>query len=300
MILPNLIIAGAPKCGTTSLFTWLADHPDVCGASVKETRFLLDPDDPHFDSSSNYHVHGLAGYEAYFRHCGTSSAPFILEATPDYLYQETAPKVLASLEPVPDILFVLRKPSDRVYSHYQFARNDRAVIQADLTFREFVSLARGGGPHRDRAYAQEVFDHSFYFNYLGRWLDRFPSTNVHVFVFEELKRDPQRFARGLATEIGIDPDFYDGYPFRRRNPSYRVRWHGLHSARRALGRRLPPRPRRILKRATQKAYARLNVRGASFARSDEENEVLEQLDREFRAHNELLSRELRIDLSAWD
>lgn len=299
MILPNLVIAGAPKCGTTSLFTWLADHPVVCGAKIKETRFLVDRGDFGFNPDLNYHDHGLAGYQAYFLHCEASSPKFILEATPRYLYQETAPEVLASFDPLPHILFVLRKPSDRIYSAYQFARNDRAAIDPNLTLRQFVSLAWEDKPHRDLAYARAALDQSYYLDYLRRWVDRFPNSNLHIFLFEALKLHPHRFMQNVATQVGIDPRFYDAYAFRRRNPSYRVRWHRLHRARRVLGRRLPRQPRILLKRATQKAYSRLNVRPGRPPRSAEEQEVLEQLDQKFRRHNEMLSRELKIDLSAW-
>jgi hypothetical protein len=46
MSLPNLVIAGAPKCGTSSLFYWLADHPQACGSTVKETFYLMDEEHP--------------------------------------------------------------------------------------------------------------------------------------------------------------------------------------------------------------------------------------------------------------
>jgi hypothetical protein len=301
VILPNVIIAGAPRSGTTSLFTWLADHPEVCGSRVKETRFLLDRGDPGFNPDLNYHDHGLASYETYFEHCRAANARVILEATPHYLYQDTASSVLAELDPLPHIVFVLRKPSNRIYSYYQFARNDRALLPSELTFRQFVSLAKEGWPGREtRGYVREVVDQSRYLDHLRRWLDRFPGSHLHVFLFEELVSSPHQVGRRVAEQIGIDPDFYAGYPFRPRNPAYRVRWHRLHKTRRALGRRLPSRPKSLLKRATQKAYSRLNVQARSSAGSDEEKDVLAQLDREFQAQNELLSRVLRMDLSAWD
>ena len=73
LVLPNTVIAGAPKCGTTSLFRWLNDHPDACGSTTKEPRYLIDPDSCLFDKTSNFHDHGLEGYEAYFEHCAGSS-----------------------------------------------------------------------------------------------------------------------------------------------------------------------------------------------------------------------------------
>ena len=60
MALPNLIIAGAPKCGTTSLFRWIDEHPEAEGSSVKETCFFVDPQSHVFDPSSNFASGGLA------------------------------------------------------------------------------------------------------------------------------------------------------------------------------------------------------------------------------------------------
>ena len=60
-MLPNVVIAGAPKCGTTSLFAWLADHPDVCGSNVKEARYFLDPGDPLFDETRTSVTTGSPG-----------------------------------------------------------------------------------------------------------------------------------------------------------------------------------------------------------------------------------------------
>ena len=94
-MLPNVVVAGAPKCGTSSLFAWLCDHPDVCGSQVKETRYLLDASSP-LARSGSYERGGIQGYAAYFEHCAERATPprVIVEATPDYLYQETARQVL--------------------------------------------------------------------------------------------------------------------------------------------------------------------------------------------------------------
>src|SRR5881394_1202704 len=68
LCLPNAVIGGAPKCGTSSAFTWLLQHPQVCGSKPKETCYLLDADDPLCQPDANWHTHGLEGYAAYFRH----------------------------------------------------------------------------------------------------------------------------------------------------------------------------------------------------------------------------------------
>ena len=63
-ILPNLIIGGSPKCGTSSLFYWLKDHPEICASDIKETGFLLDK--VWSFNEVNYITHGLEGYSRLF------------------------------------------------------------------------------------------------------------------------------------------------------------------------------------------------------------------------------------------
>ncbi len=75
------MIAGAPKSGTTSLYAWLNEHPQVCGASVKETNYLVDRGTPLFDPACNYDDHRLIGYESFFPHCGSVNGGVVLEAT---------------------------------------------------------------------------------------------------------------------------------------------------------------------------------------------------------------------------
>src|SRR5215207_2365033 len=217
-MLPNVVIAGAPKCGTTSLFAWLADHPDVCGSIVKEARYFLDPDDPLFKKSSNYRDHGFAGYETYFTHCEAAEAALVVEATPVYLYQRSAPAALAQIEPLPHVVLVFRKPSERVYSHFHFLHDSHARIDSRLPFEEFVRLVRAGDPGIPHyGHAKSVIAHSEYVEYLPAWFERIPRAHIHLFLFEDLRRDPAAFMKAVARQFDIDPSFYDSYSFSRKN-----------------------------------------------------------------------------------
>ena len=111
---PNIILAGAPKCGTTSVFDYLNGHPEICASSVKETYYLMD-EDYSLAGEYNIHEHGLKGYEHYFSHCRSAAGKLRLEATPDYLYQMTPLKEIPKWPETPKLFFGLRKPEDRVY-----------------------------------------------------------------------------------------------------------------------------------------------------------------------------------------
>src|SRR5437870_3389808 len=119
-MMANAFIGGAPRCGTSALFHWLRAHPDVCAAQPKEPFYFLDAGHPFLPRVS-YHSHGFAGYVRYFAHWSRATPPRVVcEASTHYLYSETALDVLTHADPVPRVLFVLRRPAQRVYSSFQY------------------------------------------------------------------------------------------------------------------------------------------------------------------------------------
>jgi hypothetical protein len=306
MSLPNLIIAGAPKCGTSSLYRWLADHPEACGATPKETFYLMDRGHPLLRRGSNFHVHGLEGYRAFFNSC-SKGHKIIFEATTHYIYQRTAMEVLSALPSAPRILFLLRKPSERVYSSFQYTKNNLANIRRDISFSEFVRLVR-----RDRdgsvikAYAGESayvlandLKYSRYIEYVSLWRERFGPERVEVLLFEEMKENPLAFMKKLATSLGIDPSVYDAYDFTVRNETLSLKYLPLHRRVRRLNNLLPQGSLKgLLKGVYLKAQA-----GAGRARSgktSEDRAALAELEQEFRPFNQRLANEFGLDLSAWN
>jgi hypothetical protein len=301
MTFPNTVIAGAPKCGTSSLFTWLVDHPEVCGSGFKETRYFLDPGHPLLDPRSNYHEHGMAGYASHFHQCEGAQTKVILEATPHYLYQKTALEVLSSLDPLPTLVFLLRKPSERTYSEYQFARNNRAVIDPDVTFRDFIGMVRREDASlAGRRQLDMAINHSEYINYLQAWAGRFPKSKIHVFLFEDLQRDNRSFMQDVAASLEIDPGFYQAYDFPLKNLTYQVKFQVLHRIRSAVGRRIPRGPaKQLVHKATRRVYSAINIERTRSVKSPDDHEVLAELDREFAPCNTRLAQEMGVDLSIW-
>jgi hypothetical protein len=305
MTYPNLIIAGAPKCGTSSLFRWVADHPLACGSSVKETFYLMDEDHPLRRPESNYHEHGLAGYRRFFAHCPAGSS-VIFEATTHYIYQQTALEALSRLDPLPQIVFVLREPSERVYSSYQYTRNNLANLNREISFSRFVEMVRGdndGGALLDahaRASAYVLkndIKYSRYVEYIAPWVERFGRERVHVLLFEEMKRDPRAFMRQFAGRVGLAPDFYDTYTFPVKNETLNIKRQRLHRRARAFEGLLPAG---ALKEFVKGAYLKMQAgRGRGRELSADDKRTLDELEREFRPFNQRLAEELNLDLSSW-
>ncbi len=302
MTLPNLVVAGAPKCGTSSLFRWLADHPDACGSKPKETFYLMDEGHTLLRRGSNFHTRGLEGYGEFFADC-SGRARIVFEATTHYIYQRTALEALSRLKTEPQIVFLLRKPSERVYSSFRYSQNNLANVRRDLTFARFVELSKNGGAGLEEAAGASAFvlrnDIAFsrYVEYLTRWVERFGRERVHVFLFEDLKSSPRAFMKELAARVRLDSSFYDSYDFPLKNETVGVRYPSLHRGVRKLNELVPAAG---LKGALKRAYLKAQSGGAENGKSPEDARALEELEREFRPFNRRLADELGLNLSAWE
>lgn len=303
MLFPNLVIGGAPKCGTTSLFTWLVDHPDVCGSKSKEPSFLVDEDHPLRDTECNVHDHGLEAYSQVFPGC-TDRHKVIVEASTHYLYQSTPLEVLATLPNDPRVVFLVRKPSERVYSSFAYSKN-KGNVRPDLTFPEFVKIIRSNSePVAKPEWAWRVSGYvlprdilySRYIDYLSAWRQRLGDDRLRVLVLETLRADPRAAVQELCSWIGIDPGFYNEYDFAPRNRTSLVRSHRIQRIARSVATAVSPGP---LKEAFKRVYFAVQSTRRSEPRSEADKAVLAELDEEFRPYNERLAREFGLDLSAW-
>jgi hypothetical protein len=304
--LPNLVVAGAPKCGTSSLYRWLADHPEACGSKVKETFYLMDEGHPLLRRGSNFHTRGLEGYAEFFGDC-KERARVVFEATTHYMYQRTALEVLSELPTTPRIVFMLRKPSERVYSSFRYSQNNLANVRRDLTFARFVELSKehsgGGASALEDAAGASAFvlrndiGFSRYVEHVSRWVERFGRERVHVLLFEDLRANPLAFMKDFAARVRLDPSFYDAYDFPLKNETFGVRYPSLHRGVRRLNELVPGAG---LKGALKKVYVRAQSGGSENGKSPEDVRTLEELEREFRPFNQRLADELGLNLSAWE
>ena len=293
---PDVIIAGAPKCGSTSLFHWLSAHPGVCASSVKETYFLMDKGYPLYRAENSIHEHGLQGYGEFFDHC-RADKQLLLEATPDYLYQKTALEVIASMPKSPITLFVLRKPSDRVYSLFQFARNNVSSLPKSIDFETFVNAVMEGGVHKflsKRPILQQSIRHSQYVDYLEHWLSHL-GENICLVLYEQLRDNPRELMISLSSRLDLDPGHFEGFNFTAKNKTYAVKHQSLHKAKRKLSQLMP---NGSFRKSLRNVYYKLNTASSS-KRSPEDIQALSMLDDHFSKFNDRLENLFAINLASW-
>lgn len=202
--MPTFLVIGAARSGTTALFAYLAQHPDVFMSPVKEPNFFafegvpLDFQGPGADFVNNS-VACLADYEALF--AGATSEKARGEASPLYLYAEQAPARIYEHVPEAKLIAVLRNPIEQAFSHYLYAK--RNVIEP---LDDFTS-ALAAEPERLEAHWQPMFQYSRFPRYheqLSRYYALFPADQIKVYLYEDFNESPLRVIEEIFAFIGVD------------------------------------------------------------------------------------------------
>ena len=198
MTLPNFMIIGVAKAGTTSLFRYLDQHPQVFMCPIKGTNFFgyedardwkwTDEGKPpllhHFQAKT------FEEYEAMF--AGASDEIAIGEASPQYFRCPTAARRIH--ECIPDVKLVasLRNPADRAFSGFLMrTRRGEAVKSSYEELTPEASHVKEG----------------FYHKRMKRYLDIFARHQIKIYIFEEFKKDPAKVVVDLFDFLGVDTNF---------------------------------------------------------------------------------------------
>jgi hypothetical protein len=206
--LPDFLILGAQKAGTTALYAYLRRHPDITGPSWKEVSY--------FDRQ---YRRGTAWYRGNFPL--RSDDRIVGEASPSYLFHPEAPERVARLLPDARLIALLRDPVERAYSHYQ---HEVALGREELPFEEALEREderMAGELERMQAdpsyFSHAWWNHTYlargrYAEQLERWYARFPAERLLVLSNEELAAQPSdTYARVLGF-LGAASHELDTYP----------------------------------------------------------------------------------------
>lgn len=181
-MLPNFLVIGALKGGTTSLYEYLRAHPDVFMSEPKELRFFVE--------QHNW-GEGLAWYERHFDAAGNATA--VGEASPAYTIRTSFPGVPARIGgviPRAKLIYVMRHPIDRMKSHYlQRLIDGTETRPAERAFLEDLDYL-----HTSR-YAFQ----------LEEYLERFPREQILLLVSEDLRDRREQTIRRAFDFLGVDP-----------------------------------------------------------------------------------------------
>jgi hypothetical protein len=217
MTLPNFLIIGAGRAGTTSVYHYLRQHPDVFMSSIKETNFFAyaaltaeERSTGTLDSTS-FPVHSLQEYRRLFDRA--SGAQAIGEASPRYMTDGRIAEGISDLLPGVRLIAMLRDPVERAHSSYLFHRRDgretRSFSQAVREEREGL-FAEEGPSIGQRSYLKL----GFYDRLLAPYFDLFARSQIGIFLFDHLVRDPAGLMRDMFRFLDVDPAFQPGVSVR--------------------------------------------------------------------------------------
>lgn len=257
--LPNFFLVGASKAGTTSLYAYLAQHPDVFMCPVKEPNYFAFAGQemafrgPEDDRRINRNtVTDLAAYRALFE--GVRGERAIGEASHWYLYHPEAAGRIQALVPGARIVALLRDPVERAYSSFYHMRRSGREPLADFRAAVAAEADRIAAGWAWGRYVQR----GRYHEQLVRYYERFPAAQVLVLFYEDLRADPVALTQRVYAFLGVDPAFRPDTRI-HYNPSGVPRRRWLERALSpGLGRY--PALRRLIPKALYRAKLRLQAR----------------------------------------
>ncbi len=176
--LPDFLIAGAPRSGSTTLFRMIDEHPSIFMARPKEIRFFNGP-----------HADDIEWYSNHFADAGEGQKAG--EATPWYLHDPAAVQAMEKIVPDARIIVILRDPVDRTYSHYWM---ERIRGRADGSFEEFLETS-------------DVLGISRYADHLTYLTKYFPRDQVLVVFHQDLEHDPAGLYTQVCEFLGVDGSY---------------------------------------------------------------------------------------------
>lgn len=204
MTLPNFIVIGAAKAGTTALYWYLAEHPQVFMSPLKETNYFaygVDESGELLYGDPEHHkfpVRSLSAYEELFD--GTDDEVAVGEASPIYIECPQAAGRIADTIPHARIVVGLRNPVDRAYSDYQmFLRSRGRKLDPDVDLQTDAEWAKPDS-HWMRI--------GRYHEMLTPYFDVFPADHIHAYVFEDMRAHSLAVVREVYEFLGVDPGFH--------------------------------------------------------------------------------------------
>jgi len=193
MVLPNLLCLGPLKCGTTTLYTVCEGHPEIMVPSFKE---------PHFFVDDKKYKKGLKWYsETYY--AKYNNQKYIADFTPSYFPNEEAiQRIAKDLGTQVKLMYVLRNPAKRAYSHYLHWKRDGLITQPFVEFMH--SKASAVTPATDKL--GRIYYDSLYDIHVTNLHKYFPdSSNILPLTFEEdVVNKCQLFKEKVSKFLDID------------------------------------------------------------------------------------------------
>ncbi len=208
MTMPNFLIIGAPKAGTSSIYAYLQQHPDVYMSPVKEPHFFMvenekvnlqgPGDQERFKSA----VYQIEKYQNLFS--GVTDEIAIGEASTTYLGSQKACKNIRKYIPHAKLIAVLRNPVDAAYASFLHLVRDGNEPIADF------SKALAAEPERIQNSWGLIWRYQqrgLYSQQVKNYFSQFDREQIKIYMYDDFKETPELIIKDIFTFIGVDPNF---------------------------------------------------------------------------------------------
>ena len=217
---PDFFIVGAPKCGTTALYGYLRQHPDIFMPFHKEPLYFGS------DLSHRYGRLTEQDYLALFRDAGPDQ--MVGEASAWYLYSTTAAREIREASPAARIIAMFRNPVDVMHAQHSqllFSAQEKIAdfgeaLEAEDDRMQGRRMPPGPLRPENLRYRRMVR----FGEQLQRFHDVFGREQVHVIIQDDLRRDTPGQYRGVLEFLGVDPSFVADFRPLNENKRVRNRW----------------------------------------------------------------------------
>ncbi len=210
MTLPDFLIIGAAKAGTTALYEYLAERPQIYMSPQKDTSFFaLEGEKPAFSGPPGQPVHiktrvitRIEDYCAQF--LGRSTETAIGEVSPLYLYSPKAAGHIKRRLEHAKLIAILRNPADRAYSAFTMMRLNGRESIADFEAALRAEETRIAG---NWGFIWHYKQQGFYYSQLKRYLNLFDERQLRIYLTDDLFANPMEVLRNIFHFLDVDDTF---------------------------------------------------------------------------------------------
>lgn len=207
--LPNFIIIGSQKSGTTSLYAYLRRHPQIVPAFKKEVHYFdggLKPTEDAYEKGEHW-------YRSHFPlRSRVKTDQLTFEASPLYIFNPFAPQRIKSQIPEVKLIAILRNPTERAISHYfHECRKQRESLPIDEAMRaeeDRLGMVLEAKDYKNKVFMQRSYKaRGHYCEQIQRYFNIFPREQMLIMSAEDLFKKPDICMRRVFDFVGADPDF---------------------------------------------------------------------------------------------
>lgn len=290
---PNFFFVGAPKCGTTALYEYLKEHPDIYMCEIKETAYF----------SPDIEVCNYKNEREYLKLFKDNKGEKILgEASTCHLYSKVAANKIKKFNPKAKILISLRNPVE--FMHSKYYHNLRGGRENLLSFEEALNAIKDRKkgkriPYSAKNQRYRLFykDHARYSEQVKRYLDLFGKKNTYILIFENFIKNSAKEYKNILRFLNVDDSFIVK-TFKKKNVTRKIKSRTFQRIYQSkillqLAKVLPKRIRKFGNDFVKK------INSEEIERPKVDKLTRKKLLREFKPEINKLSRLIDKDLSIW-